>query len=109
MAIFIVRFKRLLRFALLVWPLHLALCSEPGFEVSLQVTGGAYRLFRQGTDHPELQVTGWSRDSVSHDIVVRFEIYDLLEQPKTEALTPITLHLPADGSTVSQQIPLTEA
>jgi hypothetical protein len=109
MAIFIVRFKRLLQLALLVWPLQLALCSEPGFEVSLQVTGGAYRLFRQGIDHPELQVTGWSRDSVSHDIVVRFEIYDLLEQPKTEALTPITLHLPADGSTVSQQIPLMEA
>jgi hypothetical protein len=98
----------LFRFAFLVCPLHLALSCEPGFEVSLQVTGGAHRVFRHGIDHPVLQVSGWSRDSTSHHVTISFEAFDFFNRPKPEVLAPLELQLPADSSTVSVPIPLTD-
>jgi hypothetical protein len=98
--------KYLVQLAFLGCPLQLGFCSEAGFEVSLQVTGGAYRIFRQGIDHPVLEITGWSTDSADHDLAASFEVYDMLNQPKTEALLPVTLHVLADSSTASIRIPL---
>ena len=107
--IFDTGFKRLLTLVLIVLPLHAARCSQTGFEVSLQVSGGAYRIFRYGIDHPVLEVSGWSTDSADHDLVVTFKTYDIFNQPKSEALTPINLHLTADSAAVSGQIPLSES
>ena len=100
--------KHLLPLGLAVWPFQLAFGLEAGFEVSLQVSGGAYRIFRQGIDHPVLEVTGWSRDSASHNLVARFEVLDRFNRPKPETIAPINLHLPEDSSTVSAQAPLAD-
>jgi hypothetical protein len=98
--------KRLLSLGLVLWSWQPAFCSEPGFEVSLQVTGGAHRIFRQGIDHPVLEITGWSRDSASHDLVVSFAIFDMFNRPKPETIASVNLHLPEDSSTASAQVSL---
>jgi hypothetical protein len=100
--------KHLITIIIAIWPLQLVSGSEAGFEISLQVTGGAYRIFRQGLDHPFLEISGWSRDSAGHDLVASFEVYDMLNRPTGETLAPINLHTPADSSAVSVQIPLIE-
>jgi len=108
MGIFVTWIRPLLQFALLVWPFQLALCAGAGFEVSLQVTGGAHRMFRQGIDHPVLEITAWSTDSVSHDLVTDFRVLDILNQPNGETPASIKLHVQADGSKLSTKVPLAE-
>jgi hypothetical protein len=108
MGIFVTWTKSLLQFALVIWPFQLALCAGAGFEASLQVTGGAYRVFRQGIDHPALEVTAWSTNSAAHDLVANFQVSDIQNRPNGEAPAAIKLHLEADGSKATARIPLAE-
>jgi hypothetical protein len=91
-----------------IWPFQLALGAGAGFEASLQVTGGAYRMFRQGIDRPVLEITAWSTDSASHDLVANFEVFDILNRPIGDAPSSTKLYLPADGSKLSAKVLLTE-
>jgi hypothetical protein len=65
-------------------------------------------MFRQGIDHPVLQVTAWSTDSASHDLVASFQVVDIMNQPSEDAPASIKLHLEADGSKLATKVPLTE-
>jgi hypothetical protein len=91
---------------LCVFPLHFAFSGEPGFDATLNVTGGAHRMFREGIDQPVLEIDAWSKDSTNHDVTASLQIFDMANRPKAGAPRPITLHLPADGSKLSSRIKL---
>jgi hypothetical protein len=89
---------------LCVFPLHLAFSGEPGFDATLNVTGGAHRMFRKDIEQAVLEIDAWSKDSTNHNVTARWKILDILNRPKTGAPRPTTLHLPADGSKLSSNI-----
>src|SRR5580704_4472251 len=86
---------------LCVFPLHFAFSGEPGFDATLNVTGGAHRMFRKGIDQPVLEIDAWSKDSTNHDVTASLQVFDMVNRPEAGAPRPITLHLPADGSKLS--------
>jgi hypothetical protein len=65
-------------------------------------------MFRQGIDHPVLEITAWSTNPASHDLVASFQVFDILNRPIEDPPASIKLHLEADGSKLSSKIPLTE-
>jgi hypothetical protein len=93
-------------FVIMLWPVHCALSA--GFDASVQVLGGAHRIFRLGIDHPVLEISARSMNSADHNVVATFEVFDLMHQPDGNAPAATKLLLEADGSTQSANIPLTE-
>jgi hypothetical protein len=98
--------QTLIALGLMLAPIQFALSA--GFDVTLQVPGGAHRIFRQGVDHPVLEITAWSQDSVSHDVVATFEGFDALSQPEKDPPASVQLHVEGDGSKRSAKVPLPE-
>ena len=65
-------------------------------------------MFRQGIDHPILEITAWSTDAASHDLVASFQVADIFDRPCRGAPASIKLQVDADGSKLSTEVPLPE-
>lgn len=98
--------RKLLWVSIIIWPFQYSLCSNTGFDMELKVTGGAYRIFREGLDQPVLEISAWSTDATAHDIVANVEISDIFKRAGPDPLPSITIHLPADGSKLRSTYPL---
>jgi hypothetical protein len=75
-------------------------------DFSLNMIGGAHRLFRQGVDRAELEITAWSKDGAPHDLNLSFQVRDLFGRSATATLPSLVFHITADGSKARTVIPL---
>jgi hypothetical protein len=70
---------------------------------SLEVEGGAHRMFRDGVDYPTLKIDAWSMDGAQHEVRVKFQIEDIFNKP-TQTPEDVRITLPADGTKVERTI-----
>src|ERR1700751_1463660 len=92
------RLKYLLTVGITLLALHLSFSADLPADFKVDVIGGAHRLFRQGIDRPELEITAWSKDGVPHDLNFSFQIQDLFGHPAAATLPSLIFHVSADGS-----------
>src|SRR5215469_13481921 len=98
--------KWIVLLGLIAWPFQRSLSSETGFDVQLRVIGGAHRMFRNGVDHPALEITAWSTDGKDHDVRTIFRVEDFFGRPVTSTLPETVVHVMADGSKAKLTTPL---
>jgi hypothetical protein len=75
-----------------------------GFEASLEVLGGAHRMFREGLDQPTLKIAIWSTDGRDHRITVSFQIENIFKKPLPSRYD-VNIAVPADGNKIEKFIP----
>src|SRR5258708_3274527 len=100
------RLTALVAIGLTLSPFQLLFASDLGFDAVLSVSGGAHRMFRQGVDHPALEIGAWSLNGSSHDLKVSFHVEDFFGRPAPESIPSIIMHLSGDGSKTTIAVPL---
>jgi hypothetical protein len=98
--------KKFLAAWIMVFPLQHSFSADLPADFSLNLIGGAHRLFRQGLDQPEFEVSAWSKDGAPHDLHFSFQIKDLFGRPTSATLSALIFHVSADGSKARTVIPL---
>ena len=100
------RLKYFFLLTLIVWPLQRAFCADAGFDVQVTATGGAHRMFRNGVDHPALEITAWSTDGKDHNVRTVFRVEDFFGRPAAGSLPEAVVHVTADKSKAKLTTPL---
>ncbi len=101
----VLRLKQLLTVWMIIFPLQRIFCADVPVDFSLNVVGGAHRIFRQGIDLPKLEVIAWSKDGAPHDLNLSFQIQDLFGR-QAATLPSLIFHVPEDASKARAVVPL---
>jgi len=83
-----------------------ALAAQPGFDIEIKITGGAYRVFQQNRDLRALEIIGWSTDGAAHDVNINLQTLDFFGQPANLGSSSVELHLLTSGSKSIKVLPL---